>query len=480
MSELPTVLNQLFSYIDDNKRAYIDVLRTAVAIESVSLWPNNYGEVQRMVEWTADKLKALGADVELADIGEHEMMVDGKRIPFPNVILADLGKDPNKKTIVVYGHLDVQPASKEDGWNTEPFELTEKDGKLYGRGATDNKGPVVCWMNVIEAYQKLGIELPVNVKFIFEGMEESDRDELLVNLVEARKNDFLANTDFVCITDNYWLGKNRPCLGYGLRGIVCYNVEVECARQDLHSGVFGGSVYEAMSDLCWLLSTLVDKETNITIPGIERDIVPLLPIENEMYESIDYDVQDYKNVVGANRLPHNENKTRILMARWRYPALSIHGIEGAYYEPGFKTVIPGKVIGKFSIRLVPNQDIEHINECVTKYLNEKWAERGSPNILNVSLVSTVKPWTENPHHPHYEAAKTAIRHVYNVEPDMTREGCSVSIALSLQEATGKNVILIPLGACDDGAHSQNEKIDVYNYIEGTKLLGAYMYEVGKL
>lgn len=165
------------------------------------------------------------------------------------------------------------------------------------------------------------------------------------------------------------------------------------------------------------------------------------------------------------------------MARWRYPSLSIHGIEGAFYEPGAKTVIPAKVIGKFSIRLVPNQDPDHITECVTKYLNDKWAERGSPNKMKVSLLSAGKPWTEDPNHPHYEAAKTAIKHVFKVEPDMTREGGSIPVTLTLQEATGKNVILVPVGACDDGAHSQNEKIDIYNYIEGVSFFIVFDIEI---
>lgn len=167
--------------------------------------------------------------------------------------------------------MDVQPALKEDGWNTEPFELTEIDGKLYGRGASDDKGPVLCWIHAIEAFQKLNIELPVNVKFVLEGMEESGSQNL-DDLLMKRKDDFLANTDYVCISDNYWLGKKRPCLTYGLRGLAYYTVEVECARKDLHSGVFGGTVHEAMPDLCWLLSTLVDKDTKILVPGVERDV----------------------------------------------------------------------------------------------------------------------------------------------------------------------------------------------------------------
>ncbi|XP_065367724.1 cytosolic non-specific dipeptidase [Calliphora vicina] len=478
MSALPSDLNQLFKFVDEHKLKYIDVLKTAVAIQSVSAWPEKRGEIDRMVLWTEDKLKALGAETKLVDIGQ-ETLANGDKIPLPKVLLGTLGKDPKKKTVVVYGHLDVQPALKDDGWATEPFELTEKDGKLYGRGASDDKGPVLCWIHAIEAYQKLNIDVPVNLKFVLEGMEESGSlglDDLLMSL----KNDFLANVDYVCISDNYWLGKTRPCLTYGLRGLVYYTVEVECAQKDLHSGVFGGTVHEAMPDLCWLLSTLVDKDTNILIPGIERDIAPLLHNEHEIYEKIDYEVEDYKKDIGATALPHKENKTQLLMHRWRYPSLSIHGIEGAFSEAGAKTVIPAKVIGKFSMRIVPNQEPEHITECVTKYLNEKWAERGSPNKMSVRMLSSGKPWTEDPNHPHYEAAKQAIKHVFNVEPDMTREGGSIPVTLTLQEATGKNCILVPVGACDDGAHSQNEKIDIYNYVEGTKLLGAYLYEVGKL
>ncbi|KAL9920224.1 cytosolic non-specific dipeptidase-like [Glossina fuscipes fuscipes] len=126
-----------------------------------------------------------------------------------------------------------------------------------------------------------------------------------------------------------------------------------------------------MPDLCWLLSTLVDKNTNILIPGIERDIAPLLHNENGMYKKIDYEVEDYKKDLGVEKLPHNEDKTKLLMYKWRYPSLSIHGIEGAFYEPGVKTVIPAKVIGNFSMRLVPNQDPDHVTECVIKYLNKK-------------------------------------------------------------------------------------------------------------
>lgn len=135
----------------------------------------------------------------------------------------------------------MQPALLADGWNTEPFVLTEKDGKLFGRGSSDDKGPVICWIHAIEGFQTLGIPLPVNLKFVFEGMEESG-SEGLDELLMAQKDDFLKGVDYVCISDNYWLGKDKPCITYGLRGICYFGVEVQCADKDLHSGVFGGAV----------------------------------------------------------------------------------------------------------------------------------------------------------------------------------------------------------------------------------------------
>lgn len=150
-------------------------------------------------------------------------------------------QDSTKKTVCVYGHLDVVQAKREDGWDAEPFVLTEKNGKLYGRGSTDDKGPVLCWLHAIEGYQTLGIPLPVNLKFVFEGMEENGSLGF-DSLMHERKNDFLKSVDYVCVSDNYWLGKEKPCVTYGLRGVCHFNIQIEGAAKDLHSGVFGGTL----------------------------------------------------------------------------------------------------------------------------------------------------------------------------------------------------------------------------------------------
>lgn len=186
----------------------------------------------------ASQLTSLGAEVELRDLGKEPHR---KHLDLPPVVLARYGNDKNKRTILVYGHYDVQPATVEDGWATEPFNLTvDQKGRMYGRGSTDDKGPVMGWLNVIEAHQKAGVEFPVNLLCCFEGMEEYG-SEGLDELIRAEGKNFFKDADAVCISDNYWLGTEKPCLTYGLRGCNYYSVTVSGPGQDLHSGVFGGT-----------------------------------------------------------------------------------------------------------------------------------------------------------------------------------------------------------------------------------------------
>ncbi|XP_060592099.1 cytosolic non-specific dipeptidase-like isoform X2 [Ruditapes philippinarum] len=469
-------MEALFGHIDKNADKYIKRLSDVVAIKSVSAWPETRPEIRKMVEWTKGELEKLGTTCELEELGD-QILPDGQKLPLPPILLGTLGNDPKKKTLLVYGHLDVQPAEVSDGWDTEPFVLTEKDGKLYGRGATDDKGPVLGWINALEAMKEQGMEVPINLKFIFEGMEESG-SEGLDELVFSKSDTFLKDVDFVCISDNYWLGKKKPCITYGLRGICYFFLEVECASKDLHSGLFGGTVHEAMGDLVHIMGSLVDLNGKILIPGINDAVAKLTEEEKALYGPIDFDTNEYKSDIGVNKLIHKE-KHEVLMARWRYPSLSLHGIEGAFSGAGAKTVIPRKVIGKFSIRLVPDMQPEEVERLVKAHVEKVHADRGSPNRIKIHMGHGGKPWVSDFNHPNYVAGRNAVKSVFGVEPDLTREGGSIPVTLTFQEATGKNVILLPIGASDDGAHSQNEKIDKYNYIQGIKLLGAYMDEIGK-
>ncbi|KAI9849886.1 MAG: hypothetical protein M1837_000100 [Sclerophora amabilis] len=468
-------LDSYFNKVDDLSEAFIDRLRQAVAIPSVSADEERRQDVFRMGEFLASELKALGAEVEKRPLGKQPHK---EHLELPPVVIARYGRDKSKKTILVYGHYDVQPALKDDGWATEPFELSVDDkGRMYGRGSTDDKGPVLGWLNVIEAHQKAGVDFPVNLLMCFEGMEEYG-SEGLDDFIQAEAKKYFADTDAVCISDNYWLGTEKPCLTYGLRGCSYYSVSISGPGQDLHSGVFGGSAQEPMTDLVRVLGTLVDTQGKIKISGLDDLVAPVTDEEQSLYGNISYTMDNLYESLGS-KTGIFEDKERTLMARWRYPSLSVHGVEGAFSAPGAKTVIPAKVIGKFSIRTVPNMEIEDVNKLVFKHVQDEFAKLKSKNTLEVSLQHAGKWWVASPNHWNFTAAGKAVERVWGVKPDLTREGGSIPVTLTFEEATGKNVLLLPMGSSTDAAHSINEKLDKRNYIEGTKLLGAYLHYVGE-
>ncbi|KAE9405494.1 CNDP dipeptidase [Gymnopus androsaceus JB14] len=453
-------------YVDSNADAFIKRLSEAVSIKSVS------GEASYRPE-------LFGVETQQFDLGKHVM--DGQELPLPKVVLGRLGNDPNKKTVLVYGHFDVQPAYVSDGWDTDPFTLTiQPNGQLVGRGSSDDKGPVLGWLNILQYHYENKKELPVNLRCCFEGMEESGSeglDELVER--ESKPGGWFDGVDCVCISDNYWLNTRTPALTYGLRGLTYFKLNISGPAKDLHSGVFGRAVHEPMTDLIKLMSTLVDVNGQILIPGVDEMVNQADTEERKLYETLDYSIKDIEETAGGP-IALSSDKVEVLMNRMRNPSLSLHGIEGAFYGPGAKTVIPAKVSGKFSIRLVPPQTPENINPLVKAHIESEFAKLGSKNTMELEDLHGGKPWVSDINHWNFQAARIATKAVYNVDPDMTREGGSIPITLTFADALGVNVLLLPMGRSDDGAHSTNEKLDRSNFIEGTKLLGTYLYEVGAI
>lgn len=467
-------------FVDSNKDRFIQRLAQAVEIPSVSGEPAHRHDVFRMGSFLESQLKQYGVETKLVDLGSHKM--DGQTLKLPPVLLGRIGNDNSKKTILIYGHFDVQPAQLSDGWDYPPFQLTrdDKTGRLYGRGSSDDKGPILGWLNVLDAHHTLNKPLPVNLRFCFEGMEESGSeglDEFILAEVKKGKDSWFDGVDAVCISDNYWLNTRTPALTYGLRGISYYKVVVSGPARDLHSGVFGRMVHEPMTDLIALMSKLVDPKGDILVPGVDEMVPPPDEEERRLYQNLDYALEDVEVSAGA-KVTLSGDKASVLMGRMRSPSLSLHGIEGAFYGAGAKTVIPAKVAGKFSIRLVPPQTPEKVDPLVIKYLHNEFAKLGSKNTMSVENLHGGKPWVEDYKHWNYEAAHRATEAVYNQAPDYTREGGSIPVTLTFAEALGVNVLLLPMGRGDDGAHSTNEKLDISNFIQGTKLLGSYLYEAG--
>ncbi|RKP01468.1 hypothetical protein CXG81DRAFT_25852 [Caulochytrium protostelioides] len=465
--------------VHENATLWIARLAEAVAIPSVSGERERRPEVVRMGRWLVAHMQRLGfTDVVERDIGEQTVADGAAPLPLPPVVLGTYGTDPAKKTVLVYGHYDVQPAAKEDGWATDPFQLVEQaDGRLVGRGASDDKGPLMGWLWAIEAHQKAGVALPVNLKCCFEGMEESGSEGLdALIAAEAQAGGYFDGVDAVCISDNYWLGTTKPCLTYGLRGVSYFNLTVRGPARDLHSGVFGGTVHEPMTDLVRLMSTLVDPQGKILVPGIYDTVAPVTDAERELYKTIEFSVGDINNATGSESALTSD-KAQLLMGRWRNPSLSLHGIEGAFATPGSKTVIPAKVIGKFSIRTVPHQDPDEITRLVKAHVAAEFAKLESTNTIAVACDHAGKSWVADINHWNFTAAIKAVKTVFGVTPDLTREGGSIPVTLTFQEALNKNVLLLPMGRGDDGAHSTNEKLDRDNYLRGIELMATYLHEI---
>ncbi|KAL9086553.1 MAG: hypothetical protein Q9159_004143 [Coniocarpon cinnabarinum] len=466
-------LDPYFTQVDALAESFIQRLRAAVAIPSVSADDARRPDVVRMGNFLKAELEKLGASVEARPLGKQPHK---EHLDLPPVIVARYGNDKNKRTILVYGHYDVQPALKEDGWATAPFELTvDSKDRMRGRGSSDDKSPVLGWLNAIEAHQKASVEFPVNLLMCFEGMEEYG-SEGLDDFIAQEANGYFKDADAVCISDNYWLGTEKPCLTYGLRGVQYYSIEISGPGQDLHSGIFGGAAQEPMTDLTRVMSSLVDTDGKILIPGIMEQVAPKTKDEQNIYSNIAYTMDDFHEAMGSTTGVY-PTKEDTLMARWRYPSLSLHGIEGAFSAPGAKTVIPAKVIGKFSIRTVPNLQVKSVNQAVEKHVQSVFSSLKSKNTCKVSCQHSGKWWVADPRHWNFTAASKAVEHVWGVKPDLTREGGSIPVTLTFEESLKKNVLLLPMGSSTDGAHSINEKLDRRNYIGGIKLLGAYLHYI---
>lgn len=473
-------LEKLFSKIEELQPQFIERLRKAVEIPSVSGDELLRPKVFEMSHFLVDELTALQFhDIQVKQLGSQPDAQDVPDLQLPPVVLGRYGSDPEKKNVLVYGHYDVQPALVEDGWATDPFKMhyDEKRGILFGRGTSDDKGPVLGWLNVIQAHRELNLDLPVNLVVCFEGMEESGSIGLDALVAQEAKS-YFANIDQVTISDNYWLGTRKPVLTYGLRGCNYYQIAIQGPGADLHSGVFGGIVAEPMTDLIKVMSTLVESDGTILIPGISEMVAKVTPEEDKLYDAIDFSVEELNAASGLETALF-QAKQDILKHRWRFPSLSLHGIEGAFSGVGAKTVIPSKVVGKFSIRTVPDIDLDKLNELVIAYVNERFAELKSPNKLTASLIHDGMYWVTDPFNAAFKAALYATQDVWGIVPDYTREGGLIPITLTFERELGVGVMLLPMGRGDDGAHLINEKLDVSNYINGCKTLAGFLHYYSK-
>ncbi|KAF7549369.1 hypothetical protein G7Z17_g6431 [Cylindrodendrum hubeiense] len=467
-------MDHYYAKVDELEDRFINRLRKGIRIPSISAYASHRSDVFAMAEFIIQEMTALGIEGRLRPLGKEP----NTDLDLPPLVIGRYGKDPKKPTILVYSHYDVQPAAIEDGWDRNPWDLTiEADGTLHGRGTSDDKGPLLAWLNAIEAFQEAGVEVPANLVFCFEGMEENGSTGFRQTLEEEARTS-LADIDAVCITDTTWGGNSHPSITRGLRGVLFYILTVTGAKRDAHSGLFGGHLSEPMTDVATLMSSLVDSTGRILVPGIYEGVKEVSNSERAAIETLHLSAEDVDPGLGGRNL--HDSIADTIIARSRLPSLSLHRIENAMPGAGAVTSIPAKVQGKFSIRTVADMSAEHVNRLVKDHIKSEFKSLKSVNSAELVCVHKSNWFFEDVDHWNYQAAKMATKAVWNKEPDITCEGGSIPIALDLKEVLGKNVLLLPMGKPSDGAHSINEKLDKPNYLNGIKLFGSYLNQVSLL
>ncbi len=443
-------MSTVSAYIDANKERFKEELFEFLRIPSISTDSNYKDDVRNAADFLQSKLKSL--DLDRTELFE----TDGNPIVYGQLIT-----DETKPTVLVYGHYDVQPPDPEELWETPPFEPTVRDGNIYARGASDDKGQSYTHLKSLESYLKSGDEFPVNIKFIFEGEEEVGSPNL-VPFIKSHKE--LLQCDMVLISDTAMFAEDTPSITYGLRGLAYMQVEVTGPNRDLHSGVYGGAVKNPANALCEIIAKLKNDQGVIQIPGFYDDVVELTEKDRETYRELPFDEEEYKDKLGLKALDGEKGYTALERTSAR-PTLDVNGLWSGYQGEGAKTVLPAKAGAKVSMRLVPDQDPKKIAELFKKHV-----ESLAPDSVTVRVIE------HHGGHPALtdlsfyglKAAAKAFEGVYGKEPLFTREGGSIPIVADFQKELGAQSILMGFGLNSDAIHSPNEKFALKDFYRGIR------------
>ncbi|MEE1885265.1 dipeptidase [Pedobacter flavus] len=444
-------MKEIKSYVEANKDRFLNELFELLRFQSVSADPKYKEEVIKTADYIAQKLKDAGADnVEICATAGYPIVYGEKIV------------DPSLPTVLIYGHYDVQPPDPLELWETPPFEPTLRDGKIYARGACDDKGQVYMHVKAFELMMKTNT-LACNVKFMIEGEEEVGSSNLGI-FVKANQERLKA--DVVLISDTSMISMEHPSIEVGLRGLAYMEVEVVGPNRDLHSGVYGGAVANPITILCKMIASLHDENNHITIPAFYDKVVELSDAEKEALNAAPFDLDEYKKDLEIDEVWGEKGYSTLERTGTR-PTLEVNGIWGGYIGEGAKTVLPSKANAKISMRLVPNQSSEEIAEIFAKHF-----ESIAPKNVKVKVT---------PHHggepavtptdsKAYKAAEMAIMDSFGKKAIPTRGGGSIPIVALFEEVLGLKTVLFGFGLDSDALHSPNEKYDLYNYYKGIETL----------
>ena len=442
---------------------FLQELFEMLRIPSLSGDPAHTGDIRRMAEWLETHLSGLGLDkVEIMETAGH-----------PVVYGEWLGAGPDKPTVLVYGHYDVVPAELADGWDSDPFEPVVKDGKIYARGATDDKGQLFVHVKALEAYLKTSGAAPVNVKLLLEGEEEVSSPNLRPFIVEHLE---MLRADVAVISDTPMRSIEEPAILHSLRGMTYIEVEVRGPRDDLHSGLWGGAVHNPAQALAEILARMFNSDNSIAVPGFYDDVVPLTADERAMIAKTDLTEEQYMQSTGVPAVWGDAayNIRERISAR---PTLDVNGLWSGWSGPGPKTIVPAKAGCKLSCRLVGNQDPHKIFELLKAYIESLTP----PTVtVEVRLITTGKPALFPFDSPAKQAAARAYVKGWGAEPLFTRGGGSIPVVADIADLMSIPVVLMGFGLDDDGLHSPNERYSIEMFQRGIETTIVYLEELAQL
>jgi len=450
------------NYYEQNRQAFLDGLQTFLRIPSISTLSEHKPDIRRAAEFVRDELSAAGL--------QHAQLIEGEGNP---LVYAEWTGAPGKPTLLLYGHYDVQPPDPLDEWKSPPFEPSERGNDIFARGSSDDKGQTYILMKAVEGLLKTKGRLPVNVKFLIEGEEETGGEhiEAYVSSKPAR-----LKSDAAVICDTEMFAPELPTICVGLRGIVYAELHVEGANHDLHSGIYGGAAPNPMQATAEILTALKDRNGHILIPGFYDRVVPPSAKEREAWARLPFDEAEYTHTeMGAKELV-GEPEIPLFERLWARPTLEVHGIRGGFTGEGAKTVIPARAVTKISARLVADQRPDE----ATALLKEA-VRRATPKGVTAEWkpIHSAAPSLVNPDNPFVRAAAEAMGEVFGKQTVYIRSGGSIPIVGLFDQCLGIPSVMLGFGLPDDNLHAPNEKLHLPNFYRGIEAVAHYLEMLGR-
>lgn len=449
------------SFMVRNREAFEKDLARFLEIPSVSTLSAHGDDIENAAKWVLSHLQACGIEGRIYKTKLHP------------IVFAQSPDIPGAPTLLVYGHYDVQPPDPLDEWHTHPFTPSIRDGFIYARGATDDKGQFLTYIKAVESLLGAGEKLPLNLKFLIEGEEEIGSPSLENFMIEHREE---LHADVVAISDGAQFRPGQPAISYGLRGLCYFQIDIQGPRFDLHSGGFGGLLRNPAQVLADLLAKLKKPDETVALPGFYDDVLPLEKWERDEMASLPVDSEAMREYLGIPEFAGEPGYT-ILERKGARPTLDINGLWGGFSAEGAKTIIPAKVGAKVSMRLVPNQDPGKMAELFRRFIHDNTPPGVKVNAQQLHGADPVLVPRET-HAMH--AAEKAIQIGFDKKPVFIREGGSIPVVSQIKKHLQQdNILLLGWGQNDDGAHSPNERFSLEDYHRGIRAIAALFYELAK-